>query len=74
MTALLQSSDRYTRVQMNRAAALVRAQREHRQLLALCRKGQTAQAAEFLVAHIEAVRRDMHRLLQPKTKPPERKR
>ncbi len=70
VTALLQSSDRYTRVQMSRAAALARAQREHRQLLALCRKGQASAAAEFLVAHIETVRQDLRRLLQPKPAKP----
>lgn len=63
VTALLQSSDRYTRVQMNRDAALARAQREHRRLIALVRGGQAAEAAEFLRAHIEAVRQDLHRLL-----------
>jgi DNA-binding GntR family transcriptional regulator len=66
VSALLQSSDRYTRVQMNRDATLGRAQREHRRLIALCRSGRTREACDHLVAHIEAVRRDLHRLLQPK--------
>lgn len=65
VSALLQSSDRYTRVQLQREAALARAQREHRKLIALCRGGHTAQACDHLVAHIEAVRRDLHRLLEP---------
>ncbi len=65
VAALLQSSDRYTRVQLSRDAALARAQREHRKLIKLCREGRTAEAGEFLVAHIEAVRRDLHRLLKP---------
>lgn len=69
VTALLQSSDRYTRVQMNRAAALARAQREHRRLIVLCREGRTAMACDFLAEHIEAVRRDLHRLIAPKPKP-----
>jgi DNA-binding GntR family transcriptional regulator len=59
-------------VQLNRAAALARALREHRQLLRLCRDGRITEAGEFLVAHIETVRRDLHRLLQPtaaKSKP-----
>lgn len=64
--ALLQASDRYTRVQMNRDAALGRAQREHRKLIALCRGGRIAEACDHLVAHIEAVRRDLHRLLLPR--------
>ncbi|MBL8325885.1 MAG: GntR family transcriptional regulator [Rubrivivax sp.] len=62
--ALLQSSDRYTRVQMNREATLARAMREHHRLIALCRSGRTAQACEYLAAHIEAVRRDLRRLLR----------
>jgi DNA-binding GntR family transcriptional regulator len=62
--ALLQSSDRYTRVQMNREAALGRAQREHRKLLALCREGRIDKACEYLVAHIDAVRQDLLRLLK----------
>ncbi len=63
---LLQSSDRYTRVQMNRSTALARAQREHRKLITLCRSGQGDEACAYLVAHIEAVRRDLRRLLKPK--------
>lgn len=63
VTALLQSSDRYTRVQMNREPALVRAQREHRRLIALLRAGHTDEACAFLRAHVEAVRQDLHRLL-----------
>lgn len=74
VTALLQASDRYTRVQMNRAAALARAQREHRRLIQLCREGHTAQACAFLVEHIETVRRDLHRLLKPKAAPLKRAR
>ena len=62
--ALLQSSDRYTRVQLNREAALARAQREHRKLINLCREGHTDEACLHLVAHIESVRRDLHRLLR----------
>ena len=64
VAALLQSSDRYTRLQLNRDAALVRAQREHRKLIALCRAGDSAAACEFLVSHIEAVRKDLRRLLK----------
>lgn len=70
VTALLQASDRYTRVQLARASALARAQREHRKLLVLCREGRLDEASDFLVAHIDAVRRDLHRLL--KAKPPRR--
>jgi DNA-binding GntR family transcriptional regulator len=69
VAALLQASDRYTRVQLTREAALARAQREHRKLAALCRQGRTEEACEHLVAHIEAVRRDLHRLI-PAAAPP----
>lgn len=65
VTQLLQSSERYTRVQMNRAGALPRAEREHRRLVQLCREGQVAKACALLVEHIEAVRSDLHRLLHP---------
>lgn len=63
---LLQASDRYTRVQLNREPALARAQREHRKLITLCRDGRVDEASAYLVAHIESVRRDLHRLLRPR--------
>lgn len=65
VATLLQSSDRYTRVQMNRSAALVRAQREHHKLIALARAGRIDEACTYLRAHIEAVRQDLHKLLAP---------
>lgn len=73
VSQLLQSSERYTRLQMNRAAALPRAEREHRKLVQLCRAGQVDAACEHLARHIETVRKDLHRLLQPtrRTKAPE---
>lgn len=65
VSQLLQTSERYTRVQMNRASALPRAEREHRKLLTLCRGGQIDAACAHLAAHIETVRKDLHRLLKP---------
>jgi DNA-binding GntR family transcriptional regulator len=68
VTQLLQSSERYTRVQMKRAnpdKALPRAESEHRKLLQLCRGGLVDEACAHLVDHIEAVRKDLHRLLHP---------
>lgn len=62
---LLQSSERYTRIQLNRAAALTRAEREHRRLLQLCRAGQVDAACLHLATHIESVRKDLHRLIKP---------
>jgi DNA-binding GntR family transcriptional regulator len=64
VTALLQTSDRFTRVQMNRAPALSRAENEHRKLLRLCRDGKVSEACDSLVAHIEKVRSDLHALLE----------
>jgi len=64
VTSLLQTSDRFTRLQMNRAPALSRAENEHRKLLRLCREGKVSEACDYLVAHIEKVRRDLHALLK----------
>jgi DNA-binding GntR family transcriptional regulator len=64
VTSLLQTSDRFTRLQMNRAPALARAESEHRKLLRLCWEGKVSQACDHLVAHIEKVRRDLHALLR----------
>ncbi|RVU49156.1 GntR family transcriptional regulator [Rubrivivax rivuli] len=75
VTQLLQTSERYTRVQMNRAnphQALPRAEREHRKLLQLCRTGQLDAACAHLAGHIEAVRKDLHRLLNPAPTPQRR--
>lgn len=65
VTQLLQTSDRYTRMQMNRAGVHPRAEREHRKLLQLCRGGRLDEACEHLARHIENVRQDLHRLLDP---------
>lgn len=64
VTSLLQTSDRFTRLQMNRAPALSRADSEHRKLLRLCQEGKVQQACNYLVAHIEKVRQDLHALLK----------
>ncbi|MFN0185227.1 MAG: GntR family transcriptional regulator [Aquabacterium sp.] len=63
VSALLQSSDRYTRVQLSRGAALARAQREHQELIEHCRAGRMDDACACPRAHIEAVRSDLHQLL-----------
>ena len=63
VTSLLQTSDRFTRLQMNRAPALSRAESEHRKLLRLCQAGKVQQACDHLMAHIEKVRQDLHKLL-----------
>lgn len=67
VTGLLHASDRFTRLQMNRAAAMQRAGREHRELVELCRAGRVGDACASLAAHIEQVRCDLHRLLSPRS-------
>lgn len=62
--ALLQTSDRYTRLQLATTRGLAKAGREHRELLALCRKRDVAAARRLLVAHIEAVRTDLGAVLR----------
>jgi DNA-binding GntR family transcriptional regulator len=64
VTALLHSSERFTRLQLTRSAAMGRARTEHRRLLRLCREGQLEASCECMVAHIEKVRHDLHRLLR----------
>lgn len=65
VAGLLQTSDRYTRVQLSRAAAMERAQSEHGMLIELCRSGALEDACDFLRAHIAAVRVDLLGVLQP---------
>ncbi|MBL8832857.1 MAG: GntR family transcriptional regulator [Rhodospirillales bacterium] len=59
VAGLLQTSDRYTRLQLSSTKGLVKAGREHRELAALCRKRDVPAAMALLVAHIEAVRTDL---------------
>lgn len=63
VTGLLQTSDRYTRVQLSTPAAMKRAEREHAQLVELCRKRDVDAACSLLVRHIETVRQDLLALL-----------
>lgn len=63
VTGLLQTSDRYTRVQLSTPAAMKRAEREHAQLVVLCRKRDVDAACTLLVRHIESVRTDLVDLL-----------
>jgi DNA-binding GntR family transcriptional regulator len=65
--ALLQTSDRYTRLQLASTRGLAKAGREHRELLALCRKRDVAAARRLLVAHIEAVRADLGAVVRGKS-------
>jgi DNA-binding GntR family transcriptional regulator len=63
VAALLQTSDRYTRVQLSHAEAQERAMREHGALIGLCREGSFAEAEALLVAHIGTVRADLEGVL-----------
>lgn len=63
VTALLQTSDRYTRMQLSTVEAMGIAEKEHAQLIALCREGRVEEAAGFLRQHIEAVRSDLLRVV-----------
>jgi DNA-binding GntR family transcriptional regulator len=62
--ALLQTSDRYTRVQLSRPEAMRRAVEEHAALLALCRAGDRAEACGALRSHIMAVGDDLLRVVR----------
>lgn len=64
---LLQASDRYTRLQMNREIALEQAQLEHRELARLCKIGDATAACALLAAHIDAVFDDLQHLLPSPT-------
>ncbi|MEW6257408.1 MAG: GntR family transcriptional regulator [Pseudomonadota bacterium] len=63
VATLLQTSDRYTRVQLSSAAAMAVAVAEHAQLIDLCRAGARAKAVALLRAHIETVHRDLLRVV-----------
>lgn len=63
VAALLQTSDRYTRVQLSNTTAMGIAEQEHAELVRLCRAGRFAEAGAFLVRHIETVRSDLVRVL-----------
>jgi DNA-binding GntR family transcriptional regulator len=64
VAGLLQTSDRYTRLQLSSTKGLAKAGREHRELAALCRKRDSAGALALLKAHIEAVRADLAAVLK----------
>jgi DNA-binding GntR family transcriptional regulator len=63
VTALLQTSDRYTRVQLSTTAAMGTAEREHAELIALCRAREIHEACRFLEQHITSVKADLLRVI-----------
>ena len=63
VAGLLQTSERYTRIQLATQAAWQRAQSEHAELIALCRSGDSETACSLLVRHITTVQTDLSALL-----------
>jgi DNA-binding GntR family transcriptional regulator len=63
VAGLLQKSDRYTRVQLSNFPAMKRAEREHGELVAMCKKRKVDSACKLLLQHIETVRSDLLNLL-----------
>ncbi|WP_420963088.1 GntR family transcriptional regulator [Brucella sp. IR073] len=64
VASLLQTSNRYTRIQLSNPAAMQRAMEEHAELIRLCRSGRFDRAARFLAEHVAAVRDDLLNVLQ----------
>jgi DNA-binding GntR family transcriptional regulator len=62
VAGLLQTSERYTRLQLSNAKAWARASREHAELIRLCRKGDIEAAAALLERHIGTVAQDLLKL------------
>src|SRR5690606_29961798 len=56
VASLLQTSDRYTRIQLSNTAAMQRAMSEHAELIHLCRSGRFERAGRFLPEHAASVR------------------
>jgi DNA-binding GntR family transcriptional regulator len=56
VASLLQTSDRYTRLQLSNTAAMDTAEKEHAEIIALCRARKCEEACGFLAQHIETVR------------------
>lgn len=63
VAGLLQTSERYTRLQLANRDAWRRAEQEHAQLIALARARDVEAAATLLDAHVAAVFADLERLL-----------
>lgn len=63
VAGLLQTSERYTRIQLASKIAWQRAQSEHAELIGYCRDGDCEAACSLLAGHIETVRRDLAAIL-----------
>jgi DNA-binding GntR family transcriptional regulator len=64
VSGLLQTSDRYTRLQLQRSSSIERARTEHNELIRLCRTGAMKEACRLLADHIELVRQDLVEFLE----------
>jgi DNA-binding GntR family transcriptional regulator len=64
VAGLLQTSDRYTRLQLSTPEAMDRAVHEHRDMTEHCRTGNVASACALLVRHVQAVRTDLVGILR----------
>jgi DNA-binding GntR family transcriptional regulator len=63
VAGLLQTSDRYTRIQLSTPEAMARAGREHGEMIKLCRQGLPDEACTLLARHVQSVRVDLIRIL-----------
>lgn len=63
VAGLLQTSERYTRLQLSTREAWKRAQSEHAELIDLCRRRARVAACKLLTRHIAAVHADVARLV-----------
>ncbi|MCJ2143368.1 GntR family transcriptional regulator [Methylobacterium sp. E-066] len=59
VAGLLQDCDRPTRLQLSASGDVARADREHREILALCEAGEIDAAADMLRSHIEHAARSL---------------
>ncbi|KAF0227737.1 MAG: transcriptional [Beijerinckiaceae bacterium] len=66
VAALLQTSERYTRLQLVTKSAWERAEREHNELIELCRARNAPAACDLLKRHIAIVRSDLEALIAPR--------
>jgi DNA-binding GntR family transcriptional regulator len=64
VASLLQTSDRYTRLQLSNEAAMEKAMFEHAELIGLIRARRFEKAAELLASHIGSVREDLIRVVE----------
>lgn len=64
VAGLLQTSERYTRIQLASEAAWQRAQAEHAELIALCRARKSRDAVALLRRHIATVRSELDAMIR----------